>query len=120
MTSAVAAIPPTLSLSVTEVRDLSFDITPELNAGLAQTASSPECTLTTEADGTEVSLGHDATITGNIITQTVSGPADLAESFNAAKAQPVRYLLVVNFSVTPTTSGVTNIMAVELVLIVGP
>ena len=101
-----ATNPPSFTMSVTEVLGLPFDATAYLSAG--QTVTSVTSTMVNLAGGQTVTLNDAPSVSGNIVTQILNGPAELVA--------PGTYRLTVSFVASPSS----NKWAMQLVVYVVP
>ena len=97
-----AVIPSSFTISITETLALGVDMTAYLTGW--QTVADVTTTLVDQRLGIPITMANAPTVAGNIVTQIVNGPTDLASTGS--------YLMTVNFTAAPST----NRWAAELLL----
>ena len=93
ITDPTAVVPPILKMAVSEIWTPTFDASPYLAAG--QSISGLTAAMTKVSDGSTVALADSPTVAGNVISQKLNGPSELAGGNN--------FRLRFTFTLSPTT-----------------
>ena len=101
-TTPTAVKPNSFYMSVVEIQVVDFDATLNLDKGETAANASATLTLMNGNNPTPVALIDAATVSGNVITQTINGPVE-------TQAGGV-YRLRVTFTATPSV----NVYAMDL------